>query len=121
VRSLIAALLLSLVALAPLAQSASAENVSITPSSGSQDQTFTVSGDGLPAGLALDINFKSPGGTVFSTAAMNKVVVVGGDGSFSFDVNPATDFSGESAGSWLVQVCVTGTDNCVQTDFSISV
>ena len=119
-RSLIAALLLSIVALGPLVAPASAASVSISPPAGSQNETFTVSGEGLQPGLALDINFKSPGGTVFSTAAMNKVVVVDGGGSFGFDINPVTDFSSESAGTWLVQVCVTGTDDCVQTDFKIS-
>jgi hypothetical protein len=121
VRSLIAALLLSIVAIGPLVAPASAASVSISPPAGSQNETFTISGEGLQPGLALDVNFKSPGGTVFSTAAMNKVVVVDGDGDFSFDVNPVTDFKGESAGTWLVQVCVTGTDDCVQTDFNIAV
>src|SRR4051812_29777565 len=118
-RSLIAALLLSAVTVVPMVAPASAASVSITPPAGHQSETFTVSGEGLQPGLALDVNFKSPGGTVFSTAAMNKVVVVDGDGDFSFDVNPSTDFSGESEGGWLVQVCVTGTDDCVQTDFNI--
>jgi hypothetical protein len=99
---------------------ASAASVSITPPNGDQNDTFTVSGEGLQPGLALDINFKSPGGTVFSTAAMNKVVIVDGDGDFSLDILPARDFAGESEGSWMVQVCVTGTDDCVQTDFQIA-
>jgi hypothetical protein len=120
VRSLIAALLLTAVAVVPMVAPASAASVSISPPTGHQSETFTVSGEGLQPGLALDVNFKSPGGTVFSTAAMNKVVVVDGDGDFNFDVNPSTDFAGESEGSWLVQVCVTGTDDCVQTTFDIA-
>ena len=49
-RSLIAALALSLVALVPLVGSASAASVSISPPAGSQNDTFTVSGDGLQPG-----------------------------------------------------------------------
>ena len=96
-----------------------AGGVSITPSAGSQADTFTVAGEGLPAGLALDVNFISPEGTVFSTAALNKVVVVDPDGDFEFSVDPATDFAGSGFGTWTVQVCTTGTDDCVQTTFEI--
>src|SRR3954470_20544048 len=120
VRTLLAALVLSAALLLPTVAPASAAGVSISPPSRDQGDTFTVSGDGLAPGLALDINFKSPGGNVFSTAAMNKVVIVDGDGEFSLDVLPACDFAGESEGTWLVQVCVTGTDDCVQTDFEIA-
>ncbi|MFN8525327.1 MAG: hypothetical protein U0821_19700 [Chloroflexota bacterium] len=95
------------------------ERLSIAPSSGHQSETFTVSGTGLQPGLALDINFKSPGGTVFSTAALNKVVVVGPDGKFAFDFIPANSFAGEDAGEWDVQVCVTQTDDCAEGDFEI--
>ena len=50
--------------------------MSIAPGYGGQNDTFTVSGANITPGLALDINFTSPGGTVFSTAALNQVVVV---------------------------------------------
>jgi hypothetical protein len=49
--------------------------VTIAPARGAQSDTFTVAGNGLSAGLALDINFSSPGGIVFSTATQNQVVV----------------------------------------------
>ena len=96
-----------------------AAGVSITPAAGSQTDTFTVAGEGLPAGLALDVNFISPEGTVFSTAAINKVVVVDPDGDFELSVDPATDFPGTGFGSWTVQVCTSGTNDCVQTTFDI--
>lgn len=119
-RSLMIAVLISTVAFVSVNVPARAANVSITPSSGHQDEIFTVEGEDLQPGLALDINFKSPSGTIFSTAAFNKVVVVDQDGEFSFDVHPATDFDGERAGTWTVQVCAAGTDDCVQTTFKIS-
>jgi hypothetical protein len=93
--------------------------VSIAPADGSQTDTYQVAGTDLTPGLALDINFISPSGTVFSTAGLNQVVVVGGDGAFSFSFVPITEFTGESLGSWVAQVCTSGTDDCVQTNFSI--
>jgi hypothetical protein len=99
---------------------ASAQSVGITPGAGSQSDTFTVGGAGLPAGLALDINFTSPAGTVFSTSALNQVVVVDGDGNFGFDFVPTSEFQGESLGTWTAQVCVSGTDGCVQGTFEIA-
>lgn len=120
-RSLIAALLLSVFALMPMVAPVSAQGVSITPAVGDETDTFTVAGEGLPPGLALDVNFVSPSGQVFSTAALNKVVVVDGDGEFGMDVTPATDFAGQPSGTWTVQVCVTGTNDCVQTTFQIEV
>ena len=119
-RKLLVAALTAAIVVTPFATAASAQGVSITPADGNQDQPFVVSGEGLPAGLALDINFKSPNGDVFSTAAMNKVVVVEPNGAFNFEITPSTEFSGQPAGSWLVQVCVAGMDQCVQTDFNIS-
>ena len=98
---------------------ASAADVSIVPSSGSQSDTYAIQGSGLPAGLALDINFISPDGTVFSTAALNQVAVVDPDGSFTFQFVPINEFTGESLGNWTAQVCTSGTDNCVQTTFGI--
>jgi hypothetical protein len=97
-----------------------AAEVSINPGSGSQTETFTVEGSGLQPGLALDVNFISPEGTVYSTAALNKVVVVDADGDFELGVTPATDFAGSSAGTWTVQVCVTGTNDCIQGTFDIA-
>jgi protein involved in polysaccharide export with SLBB domain len=112
---IVAATLLVAVAMPASAQS----SVSIAPAAGGQSDTFTVGGAGLPAGLALDINFTSPGGTVFSTAAQNQVVVVDGDGNFAFGFVPTSEFQGESLGTWTAQVCVSGTDGCVQGTFDI--
>jgi hypothetical protein len=105
--------------LVALAMPAAAQSVSISPAAGAQSDTFTVGGSGQTPGLALDINFTSPGGTVFSTAALNQVVVVDGDGNFGFDFVPTSEFQGESLGTWTAQVCVSGTDGCVQGTFDI--
>ncbi len=98
---------------------ASAADVTIAPASGSQLDTYTIQGSGLPAGTALDINFKSPDGTVFSTAALNQVVVVDPDGNFTFQFVPTDEFAGESLGNWSAQVCTSGTDDCAQASFGI--
>jgi hypothetical protein len=91
----------------------------IRPSSGTQDQIFEVWGTGLTPGLALDINFMSPDGTIFSTAAVGKVVVVDPDGTVSFLIRPTEVFQGESKGIWEVQSCVSGTDDCDEDQFEI--
>jgi hypothetical protein len=98
----------------------SAGGVSITPAAGAQGDVFTIAGEGLQAGLALDINFISPEQNVFSTAIIGKVVIVDPQGNFLFEVVPARDFAGSSFGTWTVQVCVTQTDDCVQTTFEIT-
>lgn len=110
---------LALLVLFVLAVPAQAADVVITPASGSQSDTYVIAGSGLPAGLALDINFKSPDGTVFSTAALNQVVVVDPDGSFTFPFVPLNEFTGESLGTWSAQICTSGTDDCAQTTFEI--
>jgi hypothetical protein len=121
VRTLLVSALLAAIALAPMSGPAAAASITISPASGDQDDTFTVEGEGLQPGLALDVNFVSPSGEVFSTAALNKVVVVDPEGDFAFEVTPSTDFAGQPAGTWTAQVCVTGTDDCVQTTFTISI
>ncbi len=120
-RTLIASALLAALSLAPLSGTASAASITIEPAAGTQADTYTIAGEGLQPGLALDINFVSPSEEVFSTAALNKVVVVDSDGDFEFEVVPADEFKGQPAGTWTVQVCVTGTDDCVQTTFRIQV
>ncbi len=112
----VALLLLSVVATPALAD----PSVGIVPAAGSQIETFTVSGSGLTPGMALDINFSSPEGTVFTTAALNQVVVVDGDGNFAFPFVPTMEFTGASLGTWTAQVCVSGTDGCVQGGFDIN-
>lgn len=120
-RSLLAGLLLTAVSFSTLVAPAGAASITISPPVGDQAETFVVAGEGLEPGMALDINFESPNGTVFSTAALNKVIVVDPDGEFALEIVPAAEFLGEPGGTWLVQVCVAGTDQCVQTDFEIEV
>ena len=120
-RKLMAAALLAAFSLAPLNGAASAASITIDPAAGDHTDVYTIAGEGLQPGLALDINFVSPSEEVFSTAVLNKVVVVDADGDFSFEIVPAEEFKGQPAGTWTVQVCVTGTDDCVQTTFKIDV
>jgi hypothetical protein len=47
------------------------------------------------------------------------VVIVGPDGTMSFPFRPTEVFQGESLGTWMVQSCVTGTDDCDQEEFEI--
>jgi hypothetical protein len=101
------------------AMPASAASITIYPAAGSQSDTYTIQGESLPPGLALDIHFMSPGGNVFSTAALNQVIVIDPDGNFAFDFVPTDEFQGESLGTWGAQVCTAGTDDCVQTTFDI--
>lgn len=112
----IAVMTLLLIVAAP---AVAAERIMITPVEGHQDDTFTLTGSGLQPGLALDINFVSPDGQTFSTVFKDKVVVVGPDGKFTFEVLPRRDFSGASEGTWTVQVCVSGTDDCAEGEFDI--
>jgi hypothetical protein len=98
---------------------AQAGSLTIAPASGSQSDTYTIQGTDLPAGLALDIHFMSPDGNAYSTAALNQVVVVADDGSFTFQFVPTNEFAGESLGTWTSQICTAGTDDCVQTTFDI--
>jgi hypothetical protein len=109
-------LLLSVVATPALAD----HPVGILPAAGAQADTFTIGGTGLQPGIALDINFTSPEGKVFSTVALNQVVVVDGDGNFSFEFVPTNEFVDASLGTWTAQVCVSGTDACVQGGFDIN-
>ena len=120
-RKLIVTALLAAMSLAPLKGAASAASITIDPAAGDQTDVYTIAGEGLQPGLALDINFVSPSGEVFSTAALNNVVVVDADGDFEFEVTPSEEFQGQPAGTWTVQVCVSGTDDCVQTTFKIQV
>ena len=120
-RKLLVSALLVAMSLVPLSGAASAASITIEPAAGNQSDAFTIAGEGLQPGLALGINFVSPSEEVFSTAALNKVVVVDSDGDFAFDIVPAEEFQGQPAGTWTVQVCVAGTDDCVQTTFRIEV
>ena len=120
VRRVLGSGLLAVATLLTVSTVALGAELTISPAAGSQADTFTIEGTGLEPGLALDVNFVSPEGAVYSTAALNRVVVVDSNGDFEFSVNPADDFAGSSFGSWTVQLCAAGTDNCVQTEFEIN-
>jgi hypothetical protein len=121
-RRLLASLLLAGAALAPLVPLAASpaqaeEEYMIVPEAGLQTDTFTVVGRGMQPGIALDINFVSPEGNVYTLGS--NVVVVGPDGTFRYDFVPAERFAGSSTGTWIVHGCVAGTDDCDQGTFEI--
>ncbi len=89
----------------------------IVPESGAQTERFTLVGRGLEPGLALDINFMSPEGNVFTLG--DSVLVVSPDGTFRYEFVPAERFAGSSTGTWTVQGCTSGTDDCAQGTFEI--
>lgn len=99
--------------------SAFAYDGGIKPTAGPADGVFEVWGTGLEPGTALDINFVSPAGTVFSTAAVNAVVVVAPDGNYSFSFRPVDVFTGESTGTWTFQSCTSGMNDCDTDTFDI--
>jgi len=71
------------------------------------ERRTTTSREGLLAGAA---------GTAWTTVAKS---TLDGDGNFGFDFVPTSEFQGESLGTWTAQVCVSGTDGCVQGTFDI--
>jgi hypothetical protein len=118
-RTLIVVLLLCVSTLSAPAAVVQAAGVAVTPAAGSADDTFTIAGEGLSPGMALDIVYQSPGGAVLPATPIGMVVVVNDDGEFTFDITPATDFTEPAVGKWLVQVCVTGTDECAEATFDV--
>jgi len=111
-------LAIALLALTVVTTSASAQaRVSITPAAGSESDEFTVDGEGLMPGLALEIGFASPEGNIYTL--QGRVIVVDADGDFEFNFTPAESFAGSSKGTWGVAVCVAGTNDCVSTTFDI--
>lgn len=120
-RALISALLVSAAVLILVYAPARAASIAVSPPAGDQDATFTIAVEGLTPGLTLDIAFRSPNGELISAATPKPVLVADGDGDFSFEITPAKDLARIAAGSWLVQICATGTDECVQADFDIEV
>ena len=93
------------------------EEYMIVPESGSQTERFTLVGRGLEPGLALDVNFMSPEGNVYTLG--DSVLVVSPDGTFRYEFVPAEQFAGSSTGTWTVQGCTSGTDDCAQGTFEI--
>jgi hypothetical protein len=105
------------------APSAYAADIYVTPTAGSQYDTFVFQGVGFNPGDTLTESYTSPDGTTY-TYYINgapAVIVVGDDGTFTVSVNPATDFSGASAGRWAVRFCLSDGSNCWSGTIDISV
>ena len=86
---------------------ARAPSISVTPGSGNQFQTFTVSGSGFAARTDLWLWFTSPDGEeiVYTTEESTASITTNREGRFSITVMPAVDFAGARAGRWSVSVC----------------
>ena len=118
VRRMFGSLLVAVAAMATVATARAQSEITISPTSGSEQDVFSVEGIGLTPGLALDINFKSPEGDIFTLG--DSVWLVDEDGEFEFNFVPAESFVGSGKGVWIVQVCAANTDNCVQGNFQIN-
>jgi hypothetical protein len=94
-----------------------APSITVTPVSGNQFQTYTISGSGFTPGMYLDATFTSPDGDDFWTEA---AVSTGPAGGFTLTIMPAVDFAGSSAGQWQVTFCVTGGGDCWSATFNVS-
>ena len=115
---MLGSLLVAVAAMAAVATASAQSEITISPTSGSEHDVFSVEGTGLMPGLALDINFKSPEGDIFTLG--DSVWLVDEDGEFEFHFVPAESFVGAGKGIWIVQVCAANTDNCVQGNFQIT-
>ena len=93
---------------------AQAPVVTVTPSSGSQSDTFVFEGAGFLPGTQLAVLYIAPSGRryVLYLGDVEAVLVVGADGTFGVSITPATEFQGEGPGDWYVESCILGTTAC---------
>jgi hypothetical protein len=104
----------------PLASVVGAQSVTIDPAVGGVLDEFVLAGEGLQPGLALDIGFLAPEGRIYNLAQSGRVMIVDADGDFELPFVPAEVFSPDSQlGEWLVEVCVSGTTDCIRGTFII--
>ncbi len=123
-RKFVLAFVIGVVAFGSLVGSALADaSVYISPASGLQDDVFTITGSGFVPGQGLAELYVSPAGETFTRYidGNRAVVVVDDDGTFRVTLIPSIDFSGASAGDWIVRLCTEDTAECYQTTITISV
>ena len=117
-RSLAFNLALALLPLTLLPPAAAAEQISISPGSGRERDTFTIVGSDLPVGMRLDVHLFSPESRLYRLTGDNGLRV-GPDGEFSVSVVPEKQLVGAITGGWTVEICSTDSDTCVAGDFEI--
>lgn len=102
----------------------SSPSVTVSPSSGSQYDTFTFTGTGFAPGANLSEVYTDPSGQQYTFYVAGTttptVIVADGDGNWQVTVTPATDFSGAYAGIWTVAFC-DDSGNCFSGTITISV
>ncbi len=88
--------------------------ITVTPTSGSQFDTFVFRGSGFAPGTELEERYTSPDGDVYTFFINGEqaVVVAGDDGGFQVEVHPSVDFDGARAGRWSVSFCIVGGGDC---------
>ena len=122
-RKFFLAFVIGVVAFGSIVGSALADaNIWISQTSGSQNDTFTITGAGFTPGQGVAELYVSPAGETF-TRYINgdrAVVVVGDDGTFTVSLVPSADFSGASAGDWYVRLCAEDTGVCYQITITIN-
>ena len=122
-RRLLLGLSLAVLTALPLAVNSNAASVYVNPAAGSQSDSFTFSGAGFPPGTRLDPTFTSPDGQQFelkTSKGKPAIWQVDATGIFSFDLLPAQDFAGGTAGTWTVSFCIEGTTDCWEGTFDIA-
>jgi hypothetical protein len=105
---------------AALPAAALAPSLSITPTSGGQFRTFTITGQGFEVGAALMVTFTSPDGEEIRYASGGDGIRAGLDGRIRLTLVPAVDFAGSTAGRWTVTICQVDLGDCVSRSFTVS-
>lgn len=116
---LIAAVLVGAAGIPPaLAQ---AVQVSVTPSTGTPDDTFTFSGAGFPPSATLTFQFKGPNETRYMLFNRGQPVTVSTDasGSWTAALQPELDLGNAPPGTWEAQFCPPGGE-CATVTFEIN-
>lgn len=97
--------------------------VTVSPASGSQDDTFVFDGVGFAPGETLTETYTDPSGqqyAFFASDGTPLVIQAGSDGSWEVSVHPATDFAGAYAGTWMVDFCSQSSGTCFSGTIDIS-
>lgn len=94
--------------------------VTVSPSSGTQYDTFTFRGTGFYSNELIGISFMSPAGEMFSSYTDGAPITVTTDprGSFTFSVRPWDDFAGSAPGRWSAAFC--DAETCFEGPFTIT-
>jgi hypothetical protein len=119
-RRALVALAATVLAFASIVPTVRAEELSVTPGAGSQNDTFAFNGRGFRPGAEVDETYTAPNSVEF-TAFLNglpAVVIVAPDGTFSVPIVPARDFGGGAFGVWEAEFCYED-GTCWDVNFTV--